>query len=489
MKKNDFLVCSFKGDEAAYVAEITNVSSGSIDCRFVHSEKKYSFSLDGWTVQKSNGGFPIGTPLTKYEVFTPGDTNPALNNIVRVTFSNEKVYLGVLMSEDPLTVVFLHGSRPTYVFEDNVIRISGGAYKVGDTIREIRQFKRSDVLDAGTTPRVTTFEPAVSPQKKISDYDPVAMDTIVSNAREYPSGIPGYRNYKGWKSNADIPHNKKPKKIRAISDIIHITFHESAADTGDGFYDVNDTTSHLSVLKTNEVLQFNDLLEKEYHIGPFNDTSLGIEFVNKGWIQGMPSKESGLKAADREKYREDKGYLWAFCGMGQNIYKMPSADQLEKFGELINRFFTATESDIPKIAKEWLQVISYNDVKDLWEFGSHTPADVDSKRFFIFSNGDVYFTPARIAERSGVYSHACVNSIHKGVPDSHAHPDGSFPTLYHWLRFIKQKTKDEAYTIAQHLIKNHNFIVKTKEKFLHKNGNKEQRYIILVDVADENFSS
>lgn len=491
MKEQDFLVCSFKGDETSYVAEITDVHNGSFDCRFVHSEKSYSFSSGNWVVEKSTGGFPPGTPLTKHQLFTPREGEADLNNIVRVTFANGKAYLGVLFNKDPMTVVFLHGVRPTYVFDNNVVTLSGGAYKVGETIKGITLFAPVDGV-AGTVlpPQGSTTGTGGGPAgASIAEYDQLRDDTLVSNAVEFPSNIAGFHNFKGWKASISVPHNRRPKKVRALSDTIHLVLHETAADTGDGFDDSHDTTSHFSVLKDGRLLQFNDLAEKQYHVGVFNDTSVGIEFVNKGWIQGMPSKESGLNATQRQTYSEDKGYLWAFCGLGQNVYRLPSIDQLEKLLELMNRFLDATDDGLPRFAGEWLQLVSYNDVKDVWDFvgDSHVPAESAVKRFFIFSNADQYLTPSNMAGRPGIFSHASISSITKDKPDNDAHSDGSFLALYSWLRIARRFKEEEAYSLARKLVKTHHFFARTKEKFMSRSGTSEARLIIVLDVDDSHL--
>lgn len=479
MKANDFFICTFQGDQTSYVAEIIGVHSGLIDCRFVHSEKQYRFSTSNWRVVQSNGGFKAGTPLTSHKIYSQREGPVAPNNYVAVTFGNDKSYLGILKNTNPLVVSFLHGSNATYTFDNNnVIIKSGGAYPVGQTIKGITLYELASEAGIAAAPAGTN----------VSSYDPAREDTLVINTKEFPSDLPGFRNYKGWKQDTTIPHNRKQKQIRSLADIKHLVLHETASDTGDGFFDANDTTAHLSVLKNGTVLQFNDIVERQYHVGVFNNTAIGIEFVNSGWVQGMPSKEQSLNAQQRQKYGEDKGYLWAFCGLGQNIYKLPQADQLEKLVTLTSRFLNATEEGMPKIGQNWLQLVSYNDIKEVWRFASSNdvpPEDEkDIKQFFIFSHGDLFMVPENFKNNPGILSHASTSSVINGKVDKDAHSDGSFLTLYTWLRIEKGLAEEAALEKAKKLIKEQQFFAKTIQTFSNSKGEMESRLVIMLLVSD-----
>lgn len=141
MKQHDFLVCTFKGDLTVYVAEILTVFSDRFDCRFVHSESQYTFTTDTWTVLKSTGAFPKGTPLTTHELYTASRTGLTLNAFVSVTFANGKSYLGRIITLAPQVVRFLHKGIPVYVFENGKIINSGGIYPKGQAIREIKSYQ------------------------------------------------------------------------------------------------------------------------------------------------------------------------------------------------------------------------------------------------------------------------------------------------------------------------------------------------------------
>ncbi|WP_159476864.1 Dyp-type peroxidase domain-containing protein [Dyadobacter sp. 3J3] len=140
MKKHDFLICTFKGDVTVYVAEILNVFQDRFDCRFVHSESLYTFSQQTWTVLKTTGAFPVGTPLTSHELYTESTNPPTLNSFTSVTFANGKSYLGRIITVDPLAVRFLHKGIPVYVFENKKIISSGGVYPRGQAILDAKPF-------------------------------------------------------------------------------------------------------------------------------------------------------------------------------------------------------------------------------------------------------------------------------------------------------------------------------------------------------------
>src|SRR5512140_2697260 len=119
---------------------------------------------------------------------------------------------------------------------------------------------------------------------EMNEYDPADETALVINMAEFATGITGIRNYKDWKTNSAIPHNKNKNGTRKAKDVIQIVLHETAADTGDGFDPSKNETSHMSVKRDATILQFNDLLEFENHASGMNSTSIGIEFVNRGWL-------------------------------------------------------------------------------------------------------------------------------------------------------------------------------------------------------------
>ncbi|WP_118953317.1 papain-like cysteine protease family protein [Taibaiella helva] len=363
-------------------------------------------------------------------------------------------------------------------------------------------------------------DPAV---QDLNTNKPAAADTLVINKSEFKA-VTGLSN---WKPSGAL-HNTKLFSKRTSSQVIHLVLHETAADTGNGFSPPN--TAHMAVKADATITQFNDLLENEQHANNFNTTSVGVEFVNRGWLaspkdddsahpqysyehEAIPAKESKLTAAQKEKFKEANGYLWCFWGFGFGIYRLPqSTAQLEKEVELVKWLTVdlppvikawkegggwlsgkpelATLAgwlslpavpaenkpllDIPTISNTWLQLVSYNEVKSLWSFkAADIPADADKdkQQYFIFTTGHDYITPANFASRSGILSH---NALYNG------HSDGSFLALYTWLRLAKGKSDTKAFDLCKDLMKNHFIIASLKTDPYDKK-------IVLLNVSDANL--
>jgi len=330
--------------------------------------------------------------------------------------------------------------------------------------------------------------------KRMNEYDPADGSAVVINMSEFKTGISGISNYKNWKANSAVKHNRHKKPYRHPDAIRHIVLHETAADTGYGFDASNDYTAHLSVLRDATILQFNDLAELEYHGNAMNKTAIGIEFVNRGWLssttkergEGIPGQESKLTPAQRIRYSESNGYLWAFWGNGFNVYRLPpSIDQLEKEVELVGWLVNGLPAVLgsfggisiynlfPSIDDTWLQLTAYDQVKDLWTFRKEDiPAESDraSQNLFVMTTGYEFLEPSKIREKSGIISH---NAFYAG------HSDGSFLTLYTWLRLKKNKDKGRAFELCKSLMKDHHIRVS-----LRSHGD---RKIYLLDVSDKNL--
>ncbi|KTD15666.1 Papain-like cysteine protease AvrRpt2 [Legionella gratiana] len=330
--------------------------------------------------------------------------------------------------------------------------------------------------------------------KNLNEYNPASSDTLVINTIEFNTGISGIKNYKDWQTDNTVVHNRRKNAYRDPFGIIQLVLHETAGETGDGFDGSANETSHMSVKRDATVLQFNDLVEFENHGSGMNTTSIGIEFVNRGWLssttddggEGIPSKESSMTAAQKETYKEANGYLWLFWGYGFNIYRVPpSMDQLEKEVEVV-KWLTMDLPTIlqgisgisiynlfPSIDDTWLQLISYDEVKDIWTFkDADIPPEAErtEKNLFVMTTGYEYLTPTEVRSKSGIISH---NAFYDN------HSDGSFLTLYTWLRLKKGKNKTEAFDISKKLMKNHSIRVS-----LTSNTDKK---IFLVHVKDGNL--
>ena len=386
-------------------------------------------------------------------------------------------------------------------------------------------------VDSGATEGAGPhIDPAV---RALNNNVPTATDTIVINKTEFKA-VTGIVNWSAAGANHNTEIALVGKVKRTNSQILHLVLHETAADTGDGYVQSTtadpSTTAHMAVQANATVLQFNDLLEVEYHANDFNLTSIGIEFVNRCWLaspkkvykdktdhtwkncpprgddtpcsgcedcdsrhtlysythEAIPAKAANLSAAQQEKFKEANGYLWCFWGSGFNVYRLPqSTAQLEKEVELVKWLTvdlrTAVQAwtdggwlsgrpelpalanwlslpgvptvnqpllDVFSIENKWLQLVSYNEVKALWTFKAAdipAEADRDAKQYFCFTTGYGYLTYAKLKTTSGIIAH---NAFYDN------HPDGSFLTLYTWLRLEKNKAAAKAFDLAKDLMKN-----------------------------------
>ena len=330
--------------------------------------------------------------------------------------------------------------------------------------------------------------------KNLNEYNPASSTTIVINTIEFNSGISDIKNYKDWKTNSSVIHNQRKNSYRDPFGIKHLVLHETAAESGNGFDDSANETSHMSVKRDATILQFNDLVEFENHGSGMNTTGIGIEFVNRGWLssttddggEGIPSKETSLTTVQKNAYKEANGYLWLFWGYGFNIYRVPpSMDQLEKEVELVKWITMDLPAQLqgisgisiyqlfPSIDDTWLQLVSYNDVQGVWTFkAADIPSDAEKadKNLFVMTTGYEYLMPANVKDKSGIISH---NAFYED------HSDGSFLTLYTWLRLKKGKNKTEAFDIAKKLMKDHHIRVSLTSD--------TDKKIFLVDVKDANL--
>jgi hypothetical protein len=333
---------------------------------------------------------------------------------------------------------------------------------------------------------------------KVNKFVPADEGSIVVSMQEFPSGIDNFSNYSFING---VPHNDTPKTLREPDAIKFIVLHEtSGSDNGTGF--VSPYTAHFVILGDGHIQQFNDLAEIEWHESKFNNAGIGIEFVNLDWEAGSGIKKDSAKS---QQLKENDDYLWAYWGDGYNIYKIPPVERAERLVILLNRLLQVTEDGFINISPTWLQLISYNDVKDIWDFNEENiPAgdeEKDTKRFFIFSNAISYITPSQFS--SGILSHNSVSNLvevnisgqTKTVIDENAHSDGSFQALYTWLRIAVSCSQDDAYAKAKELLRNNMFRAVTNSSFEGYVYDKsisnwkpyslaQKRNIHLVDVKD-----
>jgi hypothetical protein len=143
---------------------------------------------------------------------------------------------------------------------------------------------------------------------------------------------------------------------------------------------------------------------------------------------------------------------------------------------LVKRLVYQGETGFINVSADWLQWVSYDDVKDFWDFDeSDIPAtdeDKDSRNYFIFSNAIDFIVPDNFT--SGICSHNSVSSLiqvkaadgsSKTVLDEDAHTDGSFQALYTWLRIDRGLQPDDAYAKAKELLRNNMIKAVTKNAY------------------------
>jgi phage-related protein len=441
MKANDFLQCEFNNDSTKYIAEITHVNSNSFDCRFLNSGDIYTFDSNTMKVTSQFGAIPMGSQLADYTLFTASSTQSFnTGDYVAVTFADGSRFLGEITGTDGGLYVTFLDSGFKYVFDsDNKIISTDNSNQTQDASSIDSYLADAPVIvvsaaDAGSGT-------ALHDKATINRYTPQNTDTIIVNTQEFSSGI---GNFKNWSTNAAL-HNTSAKTVRAASAIKFIALHETSGDDGGTGFDPP-FTSHF-VIAANEVRQFNDLCEIEWHVGIFNDASIGIEFKNPDWVR---SKIAGYD------------YIDANWSGDYPSYTLPSTDKLENLVALVQRLISKNEARFPAVDPTWLQIVSYNDVRNVWDFtDSDIPADdkKDLKKLFIYSNATDYIKPENFDESvSGIFSHNSVSNLiivgGKTVIDEEAHTDGSFQALYTWLRIMQSYEMNDAFTNAKDLVTN-----------------------------------
>ena len=441
MQEKDFLRCEFNNDSAKYIAEITRVNSNSFDCRFLNSGDAYTFDSNTMRVTSQFGAIPMGSQLANYTLFTANSTQSFnAGDYAVVTFADGSRFLGEITDTDGGLYVTFLDSGFKYVFDsDNRIISTDDSNQTQDVTAIDSYLADAPVIvvsAAGAGSGGSLHDKAT-----INRYTPQNSDMIIINMQEFSSSI---GNFKNWSTNAAL-HNTSAKTVRAASAIKFIALHEtSGGDGGTGFDPP--FTAHF-VIAANEVRQFNDLCEIEWHVGIFNDASIGIEFKNPDWVR---NKTPGYE------------YIDANWSGDYPSYTVPSTDKLENLVALLQRLISKNENGFPAIDPTWLQIVSHNDVSSIWNFSdSDIPADdkKDLKKFLIYSNATDYMKPETFDESvSGIFSHNSVSNLitvgGKTVIDEDAHTDGSFQALYTWLRIMQSYEMNDAYTNAKDLVTN-----------------------------------
>jgi hypothetical protein len=432
MQEKDFLECEFNGDSTKYVAEITHINGNTFDCRFLNSGDTYTFDSTNMRVTSQFGAIPMGSQLADYTLFSANSAQSFnTGDYVAVTFADGSRFIGEITDTvGGLYVTFLD-SGFKYVFDNDNKIISTDDSNQTQDVTSIDAYL-ADAPVIVVTASGAGSGSALHDKATINRYTPVNTDTIVVNMQEFTSGISDFKN---WSTNASL-HNTNAKPVREASGIKFIVLHEtSGSDAGSGF--VLPYTAHF-VVGSDEVRQFNDLSEEEWHAGIFNDAGIGIEFKNPDWVR--------TKVAGQE-------YIDANWSGDYPSYTVPSTAELENLVALVGRLISKSEAGFPGIDPTWLQIVSYNDVSSIWDFAdSDIPADdkKDLKKFFLYSCGINYMQPDNFdSSVSGILSHNSITNLitvgGKTVIDEDAHTDGSFQALYTWLRIMQSSEVNDAY--------------------------------------------
>ena len=452
----DFIECSFANDATKYIGEITKVDTNSFDCHFLNSGDFYMFDSDAMKVTSLFGVIPVGNQLADYTIYTANSTQTLhAGGYAVVTFADSSRKLGQLTDVDAsgnYSITFLD-SGYKYVIGSDFTIISTDDTSQNQGVTGIESYLQGtpvivvSAVDAGNGNALKT-------SSSINRFVPVNVDTIVVNTQEFSSGI---SNFKNWSNNASL-HNTNAKTVREASDIKFIVLHEtSGGDGGSGFDAVRGTTSHF-VVASDEVRQFNDLSEIEWHVTIFNDTAIGIEFKNPDWVR---TKVAG------------SDYIDAKWSGDYPSYTVPSTDKLENLILLLERLVSKNEAGFPSIDPTWLQIVSFNDVSNIWDFkDTDIPTDDKKslKKFFIYSSGIDYMRPDNFdTSVKGILSHNSVSNLitvnNKTVIDEDLHTDGSFQALYSWLRIMQSIEMNDAYSNAKDLVENKMVKVSTTQQY------------------------
>lgn len=474
---NDFIECSFANDATKYIGEITKSDASSFDCLFLNSGDSYSFDADSMKITSLFGAIPAGTQLASYTIYTV-DSAQSLqtNGFAVVTFADNSRKIGALTNVDGsgnVSITFLD-SGSQYVIGSDLAIISS------DDVHQASAVTGIEAYSQGTPVMVVTAADAGSgnalkTSAAINSFVPNTLDTIVVNTSEFPSGISIFKN---WKNNTAL-HNSVAKTVRDSSSIQFIALHETSGGDGGSGFDPP-FTSHF-VIASDEIRQFNDLSEIEWHVGILNDTAIGIEFKNPDWVR---TKVAG------------SDYIDANWSGDYPSYTLPSTDKLENLILLLQRLTSKNEAGFPSIDPVWLQIVSYNDVSSIWDFkDADIPADdkKNLKKFFIYSSGIGYVQPATFdASVKGIFSHNSVSNLAtengKTFVDEDAHTDGSFQALYSWLRIMQSLEMSDAFSNAKDLVTNNMVKVTTSQQYEGYNKpNGSSTYVLYSAVSTRNI--
>jgi hypothetical protein len=147
MKINDFLLCTFDGDNETpktnYVGKIVDIDdiNSTFDCELMDTNQriKFQFNLSGiWPGTDVLDGTDYG--IDTHDIYTPNKSAPVTDEVAAVTFADTAQYLCFVESNgDSTNVQFYHHPYPRIVISaDNTITFSEwDHYVLGDKISAI----------------------------------------------------------------------------------------------------------------------------------------------------------------------------------------------------------------------------------------------------------------------------------------------------------------------------------------------------------------
>ena len=266
--------------------------------------------------------------------------------------------------------------------------------------------------------------------------NPVDGDTLVVDGVEYTRPVTAFLN---WKDRKKVFHGQKPPttgqpQCRSLTQVNAIVLHETVGWSDNAATDRWGQTfaSQFYVQTDASVAQHYDVVQNVQHGGQRNRHSVGIEFVNQVWAPSSQAPGGVFRPPAGPVNRGPREVIPAQSPAWgeQKFYVVPPADQLEALWQLVKSLLDI----VPTIPRVWLSL-------------EHPEAD----NFFLMSKWpELYGCAQPTCARAGIYSHYNIN-------DPGGHTDGSFLTLYTWLReqgLSSGRASGSAYQTAKNLVTN-----------------------------------
>jgi hypothetical protein len=263
---------------------------------------------------------------------------------------------------------------------------------------------------------------------------PTDSDTLVVDGFEYIKPVNEFLN---WKDGKKIFHGPKPPatgqpQCRSLEQVTAIVLHETVGWSDNSATDRwgSDLATQFYVQSDGSIAQHYDVAQYVQHSEHRNRHSVGIEFVNKVWAKTSEVTAGAYTPPANARNHSPREVLPAHPpGWGeQAFYVVPPADQLEALRHLVKCLLDT----VPTIPSVWLSL-------------EHSEAD----NLFLMSQWpDLYGCIQPTCMRGGIYSHYNIGG----------HTDGSFLTLYTWLRqqgLDSGAAPGSAYETAKDLVRNH----------------------------------